>query len=324
MATASPARRGRRAPDVAVLALLVAMTIWGATYVVTKVALPDIGPFTILLVRLVLGTAALLPFAWRQGFRPRMALKRRFVLFGLTGMVLHLGFEILGLRFTSASSAVLIIATAPVVTLAFSIVFLKERVTRRQLVGIALSIVGVVLITGARAADGYPLSWLGNLLVFAGVVTWGVFTVQGKRMSTEQSWLVSTTAATSAAILLTVPLAAVEIGVQGAPTVTTGGVLALVYLGVLAQAVAYGLWNLALENVDASVAGPYVNLVPVVGVVLALGTGESLTPLQLIGGATVAAGVWLNHRRASAAEVPAAAPAGASSGGRVLAWIKAK
>jgi drug/metabolite transporter (DMT)-like permease len=308
---------------VAALALLVAMIIWGATYVVTKIALPDVGPFTILLVRLVLGTAALLPFAWRQGFRPRMAMEKRFVLFGLTGMVLHLGFEILGLRFTSASSAVLIIATAPVVTLAFSIMFLKERVTRRQLVGIALSIVGVVLITGARAADGYALSWLGNLLVFAGVVMWGVFTVQGKRMAVEHSWLVSTTAATSAAILLTVPLAAVEIGVQGAPTFTTGGVLALVYLGVLAQAVAYGLWNLALEHVDASIAGPYVNLVPVVGVVLALGTGESLTPLQLIGGATVAAGVWLNHRRAAAAERHAA-PAGASSGGRVLAWIKAK
>jgi drug/metabolite transporter (DMT)-like permease len=310
-------------PDGAVLALLVAMVIWGATYVVTKAALPNIGPFTILLVRLVLGTAALLPFAWRQGFRPRLALQRRFVLFGLSGMVLHLGFEILGLRFTSASSAVLIIATAPVVTLAFSIIFLKEQVTRRQLIGIALSIVGVVLITGARAADGYPLSWLGNLLVFAGVVTWGVFTVQGKRMAVEHSWLVSTTAATTAAIFLTLPLAAAEIAVEGAPTVTTGGVLALLYLGVLAQAVAYGLWNLALERVDASVAGPYVNLVPVIGVVLALGAGETMTALQWIGGATVAAGVWLNHRRSAAAPAVEVRP-GTGSGGRVLAWLKAR
>lgn len=307
------------------VALVVAMGIWGATYVVTKAALPDIGPFTILLVRLLLGTAALLPFAWRRGFRPRLALERRFVLFGLTGMVLHLGFEILGLRFTSASSAVLIIATAPVVTLAFSILFLKERVTRRQLVGIALSIVGVVLITGAQGPDGQALSWLGNLLVFAGVVTWGIFTVQGKRMAVDHSWLVSTTAATSAAILLTLPLAAVEIAVEGAPTVTTGGVLTLLYLGVLAQGVAYALWNLALSHVDASVAGPYVNLVPVIGVVLALVTGETMTTLQWAGGVTVAAGVWLNHRRASAAPQPAAvAPGGAGSGGRVLAWLRAR
>lgn len=307
-------------------ALLVAMIIWGGTYVVTKVALPDVGPFTILLVRLVLGTAALLPFAWRRGFRPRLALKRRFVLFGLTGMVLHLGFEILGLRFTSASSAVLIIATAPVVTLAFSILFLEEHVTRRQLAGIALSIVGVVLITGARPPDGYPLSWLGNLLVFAGVVTWGIFTVQGKRMAASHSWLVSTTAATSAAILLTLPLAAAEIAVDGAPVLTTGGVLSLLYLGVLAQAVAYGLWNLALEHVDASVAGPYVNLVPVIGVVLALATGETMTLLQWAGGATVAVGVWLNHRRAAAdAPTPVLEDnRSVGAGGRVLAWMKAR
>ncbi|HEY7874952.1 MAG TPA: DMT family transporter, partial [Actinomycetota bacterium] len=67
-------------------------------------------------------------------------------------------------------------------------------------------------------------------------------------------------------------------------------------LGVFAQAVAYGLWNLALEHVDASVAGPYVNLVPVVGVVLALAIGETLTALQIAGGVTVALGVWMNHR----------------------------
>jgi drug/metabolite transporter (DMT)-like permease len=287
------------------------MTIWGATYVVTKVALPDLGPFTILWLRLVLATTVLLPFAWRQGYRPGLSVKKEFVLFGLTGMVLHLGFEILGLRFTSASSAVLIIATAPVVTVAFSIAFLKEKVTFPQALGIGLSIVGVIVITGARPADGYPLSWLGNLLVFAGVVTWGVFTVQGKRMSLDHPWLVSTTAATGAAIVLSTPLLLAELGLEGLPHVTPSGIAAVIYLGIFGQAIAYGLWNFALQHVDGSVAGAYVNLVPVIGVVLAIAVGETLTPIQLLGGITVAAGVWLNHRaaarnRARRAEQPVA------------------
>lgn len=312
LAALSLAARETGSVEPAVPALVAAMTIWGATYVVTKVALPDLGPFTILLLRLVLGTAALLPFAWRRGYRPRLSLRREFVLFGLTGMVLHLGFEILGLRFTSASSAVLIIATAPVVTLGFSIAFLKEKVETRQLIGIALSIVGVVVITGADAPDGYPLSWLGNLLVFAGVVTWGVFTVQGKKIGISHSWLVSTTAATGAAIVISIPLAIGEIAIEGMPRVTAGGVAAVLYLGLLAQGLAYGLWNLALQHVDGSVAGPYVNLVPVIGVALALAVGETLTPIQVIGGTTVAVGVWLNHRantsvRARRTERPLAA-----------------
>lgn len=293
-APSSPQESGR--VDPAVPALLAAMTIWGATYVITKVALPHLGPFTILLLRLVLGTAALMPFAWSRGYRPRLSLKREFVLFGLTGMILHLGFEIVGLRFTSASSAVLIIATAPVVTVGFAVAFLKEKVETPQMIGIALSIIGVVIITGAGAPDGYPLSWLGNLLVFAGVVTWGIFTVQGKRMASDHSWLVSTTAATGAAVLLAVPLAAGEIVVEGMPRFTASAIASVVYLGLFAQALAYGLWNLALRHVDGSVAGPYVNLVPVIGVVLALAAGETLTPVQILGGMTVATGVWLNHR----------------------------
>lgn len=66
-----------RAVGPAVPALLAAMTIWGATYVTTKVALPDLGPFTILWLRLVLGTAVLLPFAWQQGYRPQLSFKKR-------------------------------------------------------------------------------------------------------------------------------------------------------------------------------------------------------------------------------------------------------
>lgn len=305
---------GRAAP--AVPALLAAMTIWGATYVVTKVALPDVGPFTIMLLRLVIATVALVPFAWRQGYRPKLSLQKQFVLFALTGMVLHLGFEILGLEFTSASTAVLIIATAPVVTAALSIVFLGERLKARQGVGIALSIAGVILISGAQAPAGYPLSWVGSLLVFAGVLSWGIFTVQGKKMSTTLPWLVSTTAATGAAVLLSLPLAVGEIAVSGMPRFTAGAIAAILYLGLFAQAIAYAIWNLALEHVDGTVAGAYVNLVPVTGVGLALAAGETLTPLQLAGGATVALGVWLNHRAGAAHERVRPSPAAMAAGAR--------
>ncbi len=280
----------------AVPALLSAMTIWGASYVVTKAALPHVGPFTILMIRLLLGTAVLMPFAWRQGYRPRLSFKKEFILFGLTGMTLHLGFEILGLRFTSASSGVLIIATAPVVTAAASMLFLKERLTNRQMIGIALSIVGVVVITGARPPEGYPLAWLGNLLIFAGVATWAIYTVQGRRMANNhRPWLVSTTAATSAAIYLTLPLTIGEIAMQGPPEFTGSAIASILYLGLFAQAMAYALWNLALRDVGGSVAGAYVNLVPVIGVVLALSVGETMTAMQWVGGITVGVGVWLNH-----------------------------
>jgi drug/metabolite transporter (DMT)-like permease len=304
------ATRPRRAEELspAIPALLGAMTIWGATYVVTKSALDGLGPFTVLFARLAIGLAALVPFAWRQGYRPSLSLRKEFVLFGLTGMVLHLGLEIVGLQFTSASSAALIIATAPALTVGFSVLFLKERLSTMQGVGIAVSILGVVLITGAQSSAGYPLGWLGNLFVFGGVVVWGIYTVQGRKMSTNHSWLVATTAATGAAALLVAPIAAGEMIVTGPPSVTIGGVLAVLYLGVGASAVAFGLWNLALRDVGGSVAGPYISLVPAIGVVLALLVGESLTVPQVIGGVTVAVGVWLSYRGSSARSAGKARP----------------
>lgn len=313
---------GSRTIDPAVVALLVATFIWGSTYVVTKGALDDVGPFTILLGRLVLGTMTLAPFAWRRGYRPRLALRREYVLFGLTGMVLHLGFEIVGLHFTSASSAALIIATAPVVTVAFAVVLLKEHVSRLQLAGIAASIAGVVLVTGTGSAHGGHPTWLGNLLVFAGVVTWGAFTVQGKRLALDHSWLVATTAATTAAIVLTLPLAAGEIAIGGAPHFSMASVGAVVFLGVFAQGVAYSLWNLALGRVDGSVAGAYINIVPVVGVALALLVGEALTPLQIAGGIVVALGVWTTQRGRRARSSTRRARMGAGRG--LPAWLRAR
>ena len=272
--------------------------MWGATYVVTKFALAGIGPFTVLFLRLAIGAAVLYPWARKSGFRFGMVAERRFILFGLTGMALHLGFEIVGLKFTSAASAALVIASAPAVTVIFSIIFLKERLTPLRWAGIALSIVGVVLVTGAHPPRGYPLAWLGNLLVGAGVITWGVFTIQGKRIATGDSALVSTAAGPAAAALMLVPIMVIEVAIDGMPRVDATGVASILYLGVGASAVAYGLWNLALKHVDASVAGPFINLVPVLGVALALLVGETMTTLQFAGGVTVAAGVWLSHRGA--------------------------
>jgi drug/metabolite transporter (DMT)-like permease len=300
--------RMRTRIDPGVAALLTATTIWGATYVVAKSALVDLGPMTLLLARCVIGAICLAPFAYRKGFRLRDSFKAPFVVFGFTGIVLHLGLEIGGLEFTSASNAALIIASAPAVIAGLSVIFLKERMTGVRFAGVALSIAGVLLVTRAASSETYPLAWLGNLMVFGGVLTWGLFTIQGKRISLSHPWQVSTTAATVAAAVMSLPLAGAEFVFGGPMQITPGAVAAVVYLGAGASAAAYGLWNLALQHVDASVAGPYVNLVPVIGVTLAIAVGETIGPWQIVGGLVVALGVWMSHR-SSRPERGAPAPA---------------
>ncbi|MDQ3986290.1 MAG: EamA family transporter [Actinomycetota bacterium] len=296
--------RGIRAnPGIALL--IAAMTIWGGTYVISKAALEDLGPFTILALRFTVGWLALIPFAVRQGYRIRLSLTPVFLLFGLTGIVLHNGLETFGLQFTSAGTAALIIAAAPALTAGLSILMLGERLTLLRLLGIGLSIAGVVLISfgDSGAGDG---AWLGNLLVFGGVVAWGLYTVQGKRLSVGHSGLVSTTAGAGAAVLFLVPLAAAEIALGDVPHFTAGSIAAVAYLGLLASAAAFALWNTALSYVEASVAGPFINLVPVIGLALAVAVGEPAGIAQLIGGGIVGLGVWLSSMNAFERRQPAA------------------
>ena len=81
-----------------------------------------------------------------------------------------------------------------------------------------------------------------------------------------------------------------------APVFTESSIAGILFLGAGANAAAFALWNVSLRYVDASTAGSYINLVPVIGVLLALMLGETMTPLQWFGGAVVMAGVWLTDR----------------------------
>ena len=116
---------GRR---VAVLALVATMTIWGSSFVVTKLALDEAGPFALTLLRFGLGFLVLLPFAHRRGFRLRLALRPAFLLFGLTGVALVYGLQTLALVFTSVTNTALISAGVPVVAAVLARAFLKEHI----------------------------------------------------------------------------------------------------------------------------------------------------------------------------------------------------
>lgn len=285
------------------LALLVlAATIWGATFVVTKPLLSELSPFTIMTVRFVLGFVVLLPAAWKAGLRVRRIFDREIVAFGFTGMVLHLALEITGLRFTTASSASLVIASSPAITGLLAFLVVRERLGRRQVTALMLSVVGAVVVTGATYAGG-TRALLGNALVLAGVVAWGIYTLQGRRLAAIYSATYTTTGALGIAAVMSAPMAGLELARGGPVSLDGMAILSLVFLGVGASAVAFWAWNMALAHVPASTAAPFVNLVPVLGLAFGLMSGESVTIVQLAGGALVGLGLWLTSTRSGSTSV---------------------
>jgi len=254
------------------------------------------GPFTVGVLRFLIAWVLLAPFAFRQGYRLRLSVRPTFQLFGLTGIVLYIAMTNLGLVFTSASSAALVQASIPAVTTLLSVLVLKERVSRLQLFGIGLSIAGLLLVTGLSLSREGSAPPVGNLLVFGSVVAWAVYTVQGKRLVSTFPWLVITTASISAGILCLLPFAIGELWLQGMPHLRVDGLIQLLYLGGASSALGYGLWNYGLRFLDASEAAPYINLIPVVGLILSIIVlQEPLSLIQAGGGALTLFGVWLSN-----------------------------
>jgi drug/metabolite transporter (DMT)-like permease len=278
------------------LALWLTLLIWGSTFVITKVVLHEIGPLTLTFVRFAIAFAVLGPLAARQGFRLRDVFRPTFLLFGLTGTTLFYAFQNLGLAYTSVSSTVLIQSGIPAITAVLAVLFLKERLGARQIFGIGLVTLGVVLVgltsSGPSAGSADPV--LGNLLILGSAVAWAVYTIQGRKLVANLPALVMTAASTGAGLIFLLPFAGWETATAGLPRLSPGGLLGIAYLGLVASGLTMFLWNYALHFLPASVASPYINLIPIIGLVSAFFLGEQPPLAQILGGGLAIFGVWLS------------------------------
>jgi drug/metabolite transporter (DMT)-like permease len=278
--------------------LLIAVVIWGAAYVVTKSGLSELPPMLFALLRYCVASLLLVPLALARGGLaklPRPVPWKTLVLMALFGVALYYFLFNLALSYTTASHVALIQSSFPAILATMAVLWLHERLTRQRVLGIALAVVGVALIVARAEPDGTardPL--LGNALTFGSVLIWSVYTILAKRVAEADALAVTAVVAVLGTIML-VPAALIENANASILSISAEGWLKIVYLGALASAVSYLLYNRALRDIDASLAGIFINLSPVIGVISGvIFLDESITRLAILGGALVLAGVWIS------------------------------
>jgi drug/metabolite transporter (DMT)-like permease len=282
---------------IAVLALVAVMVVWGSTFVVTKAAMRQFPPFTLAFLRFAIAAAVLAPLLRRgalAGLRRSVSAGRLWFL-AFAGIALFTAGFNFALVYGSAAQGALLYATIPAVVALCAVLFLKERLSKRRIVGIALSMAGAALIvaTGEARAGDAPAPLLGAALMLGTVVLWGAYTVVAKPIAAADQTAVTFVLSAIGALLL-LPPSALEIAASGWPTATADGWLGVLYLAVFASAAAYALYNFALRELDASTVGAFTNIDPLVGVATAfLFLGETLSPVQVGGAVVVIGGMWL-------------------------------
>jgi drug/metabolite transporter (DMT)-like permease len=286
---------------VAYAALILCTVIWGSSFVVTKVAVQEMPPFTLAFLRFTVSVAIMLPLARRHArpLDPTAKMPwRELAVMGLSGITLHFALFNLGLVYTTATNTALIQAAMPVAVVLGSAWFLKERLGCLRALGAIASIVGVVAIVLAtprvEAGSG---SLLGDALIVGTVFVWVAYTVVGKMVSGRISGMGMTIIVNCFGAVFLIPFFAYELLTLGLHGYSTMAWLVVLYLAIAPSSIGYFLWNFSLAYVPASQAGVFMNVMPVVAVIAAVAfLGEAAAASQLFGAALVFAGVYAASR----------------------------
>jgi len=293
---------------VAVL-LVVQMILWGTAFPMIKIALVDLTPPHLTLLRHLVASAAFVPLllAFKARLLPRRADVPFFLLLGFVGYtVYHLSLNY-GQTQVSAGAASLIIATAPAITALLAVVMVGERLPLGGWIGSAISFVGVVLIVlGDSGGSGLTFNVFAWLIVL-GAISTSFYAILQRRLFDRYRPIEVAAFATWAGtlpMLVFVPGVVADVAAAGAPAL-----LATIYIGVFPSAVAYTIFAFALSRVPVTMVAAALYMVPVFSLIASwLLVGEVPGPLTVVGGAVAIGGiVLLNVAKQRAGRVAARA-----------------
>ncbi|MGQ9502292.1 MAG: DMT family transporter [Anaerolineae bacterium] len=276
-----------------------AAVLWGTSFLLTRVAMTQIGPLAVAALRWWITSAALMIIVsisrnTRCSFRQAWHEWPLFLALGVIGEGVAYVFQNLALTYTTTVDVGLIMNAYPVLSAALGVWVLKERMTLRAASGLVMGLLGVTFITLGGVWTGEVETYarvLGNGLAMLATLAGAFYIVAGKRLVLVYGPLSVTALAGLVGALAMTPIAVAE-GVTLHWSAEVWG--ALLGLAIGCGAAAYLLWWHAARQLPISQAGVFLYLTPVVSTLLGiLVLGESMTVATVAGAGLVLGGMAL-------------------------------
>jgi drug/metabolite transporter (DMT)-like permease len=285
--------------------------LWGSGFLWIKLSLRGFTPVQIVLVRLALGVAVLVPIALARGIRfpTGWAIWGHLFVAALVGNAIPYTLFGLGQQTVASNVAGVLNATTPLWTVLIAFAAGTDRkVSAWRGAGIALGFAGTVLIFSPWQSAGEIASW-GGLACLAASASYGVSYVYMGRYLTGRGTPPTMLSAAQLAAGTVLLAAALPFGGLAAPTWRVDAVVALLILGVLGTGAAYVLNYRLIGDIGPTAASTITYLLPVVAVALgALVVDEPVTLSMVAGMLLVLGGVALVQRAGATASVRPEAP----------------
>lgn len=280
----------------------VAILCWllsAGVYIAAKWVSTEMPPWALCFWRVLIAFGVLLPIV-RSHFGDMVALLRaravELLVIGGVGLAICQGMIFVGLKHADATTAGIIIALIPIITMILARLFLAEPMGSWQVIGSILAFLGIVVII----VKGSPEALLrldfnpGELWIVAGAFCFSLYTVLLRRAKFDLDRLALLVLLLGAAVLTALPFYLFELASDERSTLNGSGLLALAYVALPGGALMYYLFNRSIEALGAARAGVFLYIQTIFIAVLAyLILGEQLQTYHLEGAALIIAGLLL-------------------------------
>jgi drug/metabolite transporter (DMT)-like permease len=282
----------------AYVSVILAMTFWGFTFVLFKVAVESFRPVSIVTLRLFVSIFFLFGFA--LAFKRLVRIKKKdqpwFILMALFEPFFYFLCEANGLTRVSATTAAVIISTIPLFTLIASRYFFREKLTKLNMAGMVISFAGVLLVI-LKKGGGLAADPLGILLMFGAVLCAVGYTLVVRKLVDDYNPITITAYMSLYGLLMFLPIFLIrEIPHIDPSAISTSSLLSVLYLGVVGSGICFILVTIGIRELGAARANIFANIVPVVAAIVSfLLLNEVMPATKIMGIAVTILGLFLSQ-----------------------------
>lgn len=279
--------------------LTLATATWGSAFIAGKFAVQSFQPATVAFLRFFGAAILLFPLMWiMEKNRKKLTLKDigLFTVLGLTGIALYNICFFLASKHAPVIKSSLFIASNPVLIVLLSGLFLKETITKNNIIGMIIALTGVTfIITNGHLFTLFQLGFEPiDLVLLGAVISWALYSVVGKVVLKKYSAVESTTYAVAFGTLFLLPLAVAETSWQDIQQASVTTWVAIAHMSIFVTVVSFVMYYYGIKEVGAAKASIFINVMPVSAVLMAtIYLGETFTWAHGVGAVFVLSGVYV-------------------------------
>jgi drug/metabolite transporter (DMT)-like permease len=248
--------------------MLFAVFCWGLSFPLLKIALEEVEPITLAVLRYVIGIIPLVVFViikggWKSLSKPLKEDWRFFMGLGLMGITFPNILQNYGMTMTSAHISSIIQSSGPIFTIILAVLLLKESLGKRKVMGTVIAISGTILLVTGGGLDLEDSTLLGNLLVLMSAISYAISSIMSKKILEKYEPL---TAATMSIFLGTIFLTffmVLESPGKNVPNISIFNWYIIIVLALFPGSLALLVWYMILRKHEVSKLILFIYLIPV-------------------------------------------------------------